>query len=248
MSGHSKWASIKHKKGALDAKRGKIFTKLTKEISVAAKAGGRDPDTNPRLRTAIQSARAENMPSDNIERAIKKGTGELEGVSYEEVNYEGYGPEGVAILVQCLTDNKNRTSAEIRNLFSKNGGSMAGAGSVAWIFEKKGLIVVEKKNTSEEALMEAVIAGGGEDLTAVGENFEVVTDPHQFEAVRQAIEAAKILVLSAQLSMIPKNQTPVAAERAKAVLHLISALEDHDDVQHVYFNCDIPDEVLKEMA
>lgn len=247
MSGHSKWASIKHKKGALDAKRGKIFTKLTKEIAVAAKAGGGDPDSNPRLRTAIQSARAENMPSDNIERAIKKGTGELEGVTYEEVGYEGYGPEGVAILVQCLTDNKNRTSAEIRNLFSKNGGSMAGAGSVAWIFEKKGLILVEKKSASEDALMEAVIAGGGEDLTAVGENFEVVTDPHQFEAVRQAIEAAKIPVLSAQLSMIPKNQVPVAAERAKAVLHLISALEDHDDVQHVYFNCDIPDEVMKEL-
>ena len=248
MSGHSKWASIKHKKGALDAKRGKIFTKLAREIAAAARMGGGDISSNPRLRTAIQSAKEQNMPSDNIDRAIKKGTGDTEGVTYEEVLYEGYGPGGVAILVQCLTDNKNRSAAEIRSIFTKNDGAMAGAGSVAWIFEKKGLIVVDKKNATEDALMEVALSAGAEDLITVGENFEILSGPHQFEAVKQAVEKSGIKMESSQITMIPKNQTPVSADQARAVIRLINALEDHDDVQHVYANCDIPDEVMKEIA
>ncbi len=248
MSGHSKWASIKHKKAAADAKRGKIFTKLIREITMAAKTGGGDPNTNPGLRTAIQSAKSENMPADNIERAIKKGTGELEGVTYEEVVYEGYGPQGVAILVQCLSDNKNRTAAEIRNIFTKLGGSMAGAGSVAWIFEKKGFIVIAKNKISEEALMEIVLPQGAEDLTSSADHYEVTSSPHDFEAVREALEKAKIPAESSQVTMIPKNQVPVSPESARSVLKLIEALEEHDDVQNVYANCDIPDEVIKEIG
>ena len=248
MSGHSKWASIKHKKGAADAKRGKIFTKLMREISAAAKTGGGDPNANPRLRTAIQSARAANMPSENIERAVKKGTGEMEGVVYEEVVYEGYGPQGVAILAQCLTDNKNRTAAEIRSIFSKTGGSMAGAGSVAWMFEKKGVLIVPAKVASEDSLMEIALAAGAEDLTQANDKFEITTGPHDFETVREALEKAKISAESAQVTMIAKNQVPVSAEGARAVLKLIEALEDHDDVQNVYANCDIPDEVMKEIG
>ncbi len=248
MSGHSKWATIKHKKGAADAKRGKVFTKLMREITAAAKMGGGDPNSNPRLRTAIQTARGENMPSDNIDRAVKKGTGEIEGVTYEEVTYEGYGTQGVAVLAVCLTDNKNRTAAEIRSVFNKGGGSMAGAGSVAWIFEKKGFIVVDKKHTTEDKLMEIVLAAGAEDLTATDAKFEVTTAPQDYESVREAIEKAKIPMDSAQLTMIPKNQVAVSAESARAVLGLIDALEDHDDVQNVYANCDIPDEVMKEIG
>jgi YebC/PmpR family DNA-binding regulatory protein len=248
MSGHNKWSTIKHKKGAADAKRGKIFTKLIREITAAAKMGGGDPGTNPRLRTAINSAKTENMPADNIERAIKRGTGDLEGVTYEEVSYEGYGPQGVAILVQCLTDNKNRSSAEIRSIFTKNNGNMAGAGSVAWIFEKKGLFVVDQSKANEDALMEIVLGAGAEDMTAAGGKFEIVTGPAEYEAVKQALEKAKIVPDSAQLTMIPKNQTPVNAEGARGVLTLIEAFEEHDDVQHVYANCDIPDEVMKEIG
>lgn len=248
MSGHNKWSTIKHKKGAADAKRGKIFTKLIREITAAAKMGGGDPAINPRLRTAIQSAKTENMPADNIERAIKRGTGDLEGVTYDEVTYEGYGPQGVAILVQCLTDNKNRTAAEVRSLFTKNEGSMAGAGSVAWIFEKKGLIVVDKSKISEDALMEIVLANGGEDLAASGDKYEITTGPHDLDTVREALTKANITPESAQLSMIPKNQVAVTAENARAALRLIEALEDHDDVQNVYANADIPDEVMKELA
>lgn len=248
MSGHSKWASIKHKKAAADAKRGQIFTKIIREITVAAKNGGGDPNTNPRLRTAIQTAKTANMPADNIERAIKKGTGELEGVVYEEVHYEGFGPQGVAVLVNCLTDNKNRTASEIRNIFSKNNAAMGGAGSVAWMFEKKGLIVVSKQKISEDALMEIVLANGAEDMSPAGEHFEVTASPHDYEGLRQALEKAKIPTESAQITMIPKNLVEVSPETARHIIKLMDLLEEHDDVQHVYVNCEIPDEVMKELA
>jgi len=248
MSGHSKWSSIKHKKAAVDAKRGKIFTKLIREIMVAARTGGGDPNTNPRLRTAVSAARTANMPSDNIERAIKKGTGDLEGVHYEEVHYEGYGPHGVAIFVQCLTDNKNRTASEIRNIFSKKGGSLAGAGSVAWIFEKKGLIVIPQAQVGEERLMELALQAGAEDLSTSNDKFEIVTGPANFETVKENLEKAKIPLESADLTLIPKNEVSLAPDKARAVLGLIEALEDHDDVQNVYANFEIPDEVMKELV
>ena len=248
MSGHNKWASIKHKKAAADSKRGKIFTKVIREITMAAKVGGGDPGTNPRLRTAIQTAKGENMPADNIERAIKKGTGEIEGVIYEEIVYEGYGPQGVAVLVQCMTDNKNRTSAEVRSIFTKLNGNMAGAGSVAWIFEKKGLFVVDKTKASEDALMEVVLSAGAEDMNSESENFEITTTPHDFEAVKEALEKAKIPTESSQVTMIPKNMTSVSADSARSVIKLIDGLEDQEDVQNVYTNCDFPEEVLKEIA
>ena len=247
MSGHSKWASIKHKKAAVDAKRGKIFTKIIREITVAAKIGGGEPANNPRLRTAIDTAKTANMPADNIERAIKKGTGEAEGVTYEEIVYEGYGPEGVAIYVQCLTDNKNRTSSEIRTIFSKKNGNMAGAGSVAWLFEKKGLIVVEESVAKEDQLMEIVLNAGADDLSKSGTKFEILTDPHNFEAVKKALDDAKVTYELASLQMIPKNLTAVSANQARAILALVDALEDHDDVQNVYTNCDFPPDVMKEL-
>lgn len=248
MSGHSKWASIKHKKALVDAKRGKIFTKLIREITVAAKTGGGDPGSNPRLRLAISTAKSSNMPADNIERAVKKGTGALEGISYEEVVYEGYGPEGVAIYVQCLTDNKNRTASEIRNIFSKKSGNMAGAGSVSWLFEKKGLIVVDQKQATEDQLMELALSAGAEDLSKSGDKFEVMTSPSDFEAVKKALDDAHVAYESADLQMIPKNLVGVDSGNARQVLALIEVLEDHDDVQHVYANCDIPDEVMKEVG
>ena len=247
MSGHSKWASIKHKKAAVDAKRGKIFTKIIREITVAAKIGGGDPMSNPRLRTAIESAKAANMPADNIDRAVKKGSGELEGVSYEDVFYEGYGPEGVAVYVHCLTDNKNRTSSEIRNIFSKKNGNMAGAGSVAWLFEKKGLIVVDQTSAKEDELMDISVNAGADDLSKAGEKFEILTDPHNFEAVKKAFDNAKIKYELAELQMIPKNSVSVNVDQARAVLALVDAFEDHDDVQNVYTNCDFPQDVLKEL-
>lgn len=248
MSGHSKWASIKHKKAIVDSKRGKVFTKIIREITVAAKIGGGNPETNPRLRTAIDTAKAANMPADNIERAVKKGSGELEGVNYEEIVYEGYGPEGVAILVQCLTDNKNRSSSEIRMVFSKKNGNMAGAGSVAWIFEKKGLIVVDESAAKEDELMEIVLNAGAEDLTNTGNKFEILTDPHNFEPVKKALDTAKIKYEIASIQMIPKNLAKVSIDSARAIIQLVDALEDHDDVQNVYTNCDFPPEVIKEMA
>jgi len=248
VSGHSKWSSIKHKKAAVDAKRGKLFTKLIREIIVAARTGGGDPESNPRLRTAITTARNANMPSDNIDRAIKKGSGGLEGINYEEVHYEGYGPNGVALYVRCLTDNKNRTASEIRSIFSKKGGSLAGAGSVAWIFEKKGLIVVPVSQANEEKLMDIVLQAGAEDLSAAGDKFEVITGPSNFEAVKQALEKTKITPESAELTLIPKNQVALTPDTARAVLSLIDALEDHDDVQNVFANFEIPDEVMKEFA
>jgi YebC/PmpR family DNA-binding regulatory protein len=248
MSGHNKWSTIKHKKGAADAKRGKIFTKLIREITAAAKIGGGDPNTNPRLRSAITSAKGENMPADNIERAIKKGTGEIEGVTYEEALYEGYGPGGVAMIVQCLSDNKNRSAAEIRSIFTKGSGNMGTPGSVAWMFEKKGVITVDAAKTTEDKLMEIVLGAGADDMTQAGGKFEVTCAPADFENVKSAIEKAGIASDAAQLTMVPKNLTTVTADTARAVLNLIETLEDQDDVQNVYANCDIPDEVMKELS
>lgn len=248
MSGHSKWASIKHKKGALDAKRGKIFTKIIREITVAARQGGGDPNTNPALRTVIAKARNNNMPQDNIERAIKRGTGELEGVSYEEITYEGYGAQGTAILVVCLTDNKNRTAAEIRNIFGKNNGSMAGQGSVAWMFEKKGLIQVPAAQMEEDKAMEVALNAGAEDFENDEGTYVIKTDPQEFDKVKQAITDGGLKPDSAELTMTAKNTVEVEAGNAKSVLKLMEALEDHDDVQNAYSNFNIPEDILKKLA
>ena len=244
MSGHSKWSSIKHKKAATDAKRGKIFTKLIKEITVAARMGGGDVEANSRLRTAIQAAKSENMPKDNIERAIKKGTGELEGVNYEESIYEGYGPGGAAVLIESLTDNKNRTVADIRHIFSKAGGNMGESGCVAWMFDKKGYIAVENKAVDEEALMEAALDAGAEDIREDDSNFEVITAPEDFEAVKSAIDSASIPFIVAEVTMLPQSTTFVKGKEAVQMVKLMEALEDCDDVQKVYTNADIPDEVV----
>ncbi|MBT8341864.1 MAG: YebC/PmpR family DNA-binding transcriptional regulator [Desulfatitalea sp.] len=246
MAGHSKWANIKHRKGAMDAKRGKIFTKLIKEITVAARQGGGDPNANPRLRTAIIAAKAENMPKDNWERAIKKGTGELEGVSYDESTYEGYGPGGVAILIDSLTDNKNRAVSEIRHALTKHGGNMGESGCVAYLFDKKGYIVVEKSAAEEELLMEVALEAGAEDVREDGDNFEVIADPEAFEAVRTAIEAKAIETVVAEVTMVPQTLTPVEGETAEKLIRLMDALEDCDDVQKVYNNADLPDDILGE--
>jgi len=243
MSGHSKWSSIKHKKAATDSKRGKIFTKLIKEITIAARMGGGDPDANPRLRTAIAAARAENMPKDNMERAIKKGTGELEGVNYEEVTYEGYGAGGAAVYVESLTDNKNRTVADIRYIFSKAGGNMAESGCVAYLFDKKGYLVVEKSVVDEDTLMETALDAGAEDVREDGENFEVITEPGDFEGVRDAIEGAGIATIAAEITMLPQTVTPVAGKEADQMVRLMENLEDCDDVQKVYTNADLPDDM-----
>ncbi|MBL7068736.1 MAG: YebC/PmpR family DNA-binding transcriptional regulator [Candidatus Omnitrophica bacterium] len=245
MSGHSKWASIKHKKAATDSKRGKLFTKAIKEITVAARNGGGKPDANPQLRLAIQKAKQVNMPADNIERAIKKGTGELEGVTYEEIVYEGYGPAGVAIYIEALTDNKNRTTSEVRNLFSKHGGNMAGAGSVSWMFEKKGYFAVAKETISEDILMSIALESGAEDFTTEGNTFEIKTLPQDYEKVKKALDEKSIKVESSEITMIPKSTLRVKDEKAKQVLALVDALEEHDDVQNVYANFDIPEEILK---
>jgi YebC/PmpR family DNA-binding regulatory protein len=246
MSGHSKWSKVKHYKGAVDSKRGKLFAKLGKELTVAAKHGGGDPGFNPRLRTILMKARAVNMPADNIDRAIKKGTGELPGLTYEEIAYEGYAPGGVALLVELLTDNKNRTAAEIRTLFTKHGGNMAGAGAVQHLFHRKGQILVAKEQISEDDLMALALEGGAEDMIAHPENYEIITDPHQFEAVHKALEAKGIKPQSAEVTQLPLTPVPVADEKtAHALLALIDALEDNDDVQNVYSNEDIPDDVLE---
>lgn len=244
MSGHSKWANIKHKKGAADAKRGKVFTKLIKEITVAARMGGGDINANPRLRSAVLAGKAENMPKDNIERAIKKGTGELEGVNYEELSYEGYGPAGAAVLLESLTDNKNRAVAEIRHIFNKHGGNLGENGCVGWMFEKKGYLVVEKSVIDEEALMEAALEAGAEDVREDGDNFEVVTAPEDYEAVKEAIDAAEIATLSAEVTMLPQNMAELAGKDAEKMIRLMDALDDCDDVQKVYTNADIPDDVM----
>jgi YebC/PmpR family DNA-binding regulatory protein len=245
MSGHSKWASIKHKKGAADAKRGQVFTRLIREITVAAKLGGGDPAGNSRLRAAIQAAKAENMPKDNIERAIKKGTGELEGTTYEQVNYEGYGPGGVAILVDCLTDNKNRTVADIKYLFDRHGGNLGEPGCVSWIFEKKGLFAFDKAKVEEERLLEVALDAGAEDVVQSGEQFEVYTTPSDFERVKKAFDEAKLPYSLAQVDMIPQNTVRLEGKKADQMLNLMEALEDNDDISHVYANFDIPDEVIE---
>jgi len=243
MSGHSKWSSIKHKKAATDSKRGKIFTKLIKEITIAARMGGGDPDANPRLRSAIAAARAENMPKDNMERAIKKGTGELEGVNYEEVTYEGYGAGGAAIYIESLTDNKNRTVADIRYIFSKAGGNMGESGCVAYMFDKKGYLVVEKSAVDEDTLMETALDAGAEDVREDGENFEVISEPGDFEDLRAAIEKAGIPTIAAEITMLPQTVTPVAGKAAEQMVRLMENLEDCDDVQKVYTNADLPDDM-----
>ncbi len=248
MSGHSKWAGIKHKKAAQDAKRGRIFTKLIREITVAAREGGGNPDTNPRLRTAIDRARDANMPTDNIEKAIKRGTGELPGVNYESCIFEGYGPGGVAIMVEALTDNKNRTSAEVRNIFSKRGGNMAGSGSVAWIFTKKGYILVDKNAVSEDELFNISVDAGAEDIKSSDKNYEIFCEPQDFENVKKALQENNIKWEMADLTMVPNSTVQVTGQTAKQLLSLIEALEDHDDVQKVYANFDIPDEIMEEIA
>ena len=236
MSGHSKWATIKHKKGALDAKRGKIFTRLIKEIMVAAKAGGGDPDGNPRLRTAVLAAKAENMPQDNIKRAIQRGTGEIEGASYEEIVYEGYGPGGVAVIVDVLTDNRNRAVSEIRHAFSKNGGNLGESGSVGYMFTKKGMIVVPKEATSEEKLTEIVLDAGAEDLSDDGDYWEITTAPEDHEAVAGAVKKAGITPESSEVTMVPNVYQKLEGSQANAMIRLLETLEDLDDAQNVYSN------------
>jgi YebC/PmpR family DNA-binding regulatory protein len=248
MSGHSKWSTIKHKKAAKDAKRGKIFTKFIKEITVAARLGGGDVKANPRLRTAVLAARAQSMPGDTIDRAIKKGTGELEGVNYEEVVYEGYGPGGVAVMIEVLTDNRNRTVAELRNVLDKCGGNLGTAGSVAWMFTKRGLIAVERAQVDEDKLMEVALEAGADDVTDSGDILEVLTAPDQLEGVKDALEQAKIATASAEVTMMPSTTTSISGKQAEQMVRLLEALEDHDDVQRVSSNMDIAAEELEKLS
>jgi len=248
MSGHSKWSTIKHKKAAKDAKKGKLFTKFIKEITVAARMGGGDLNSNPRLRTAVLTARANSMPNENIERAIKKGTGELEGVTYEEIQYEGYGPGGAAILAQVLTDNKNRTVSDIRRLFTKHGGNLGETGCVSWMFDKKGVITVEKSQIDEERLMGIVLDAGAEDVKEEDDLFEVVTQPEDFEKVKERLDREKVPVASAQVTMVPKNTVNVDAKHVEQILKLTEELEDHDDVQGVSANFNIPTELMEKAS
>jgi YebC/PmpR family DNA-binding regulatory protein len=247
MSGHSKWATIKHKKGALDAKRGKIFTRLIKEITIAARSGG-DPDGNPRLRTAIAAAKAENMPADNIKRAVQRGTGELPGAIYEEISFEGYGPGGVAIIVDCTTDNRNRAVSEIRHAFSKNGGNLGEPNSVRFMFSKKGVIAVSKDAADEDKLMGIVLEAGGEDLNDEGDTWEIITDPSAYEAVAQAVRDAKIETILSEVTMVATTYTKLEGPAAAQCIRLLEALEDHDDVQNVYSNFDMDAKQLEEVA
>ena len=239
MSGHSKWATIKHKKGATDAKRGRIFTRLIKEITIAAKSGGGDPDGNPRLRTAILAAKAENMPADNINRAIKRGTGELEGVSYEEITFEGYGPGGAAVIVETTTDNRNRAVSEIRFAFSKNGGNLGESNSVSWMFNKKGVIAVPKDAASEDKLTEIVLEAGADDLTDQGDHWEILTAPKEFDAVLAAVKAAKITPDHASVTLVASTLTKLEGAQANQMVRLLEAIEDLDDTQNVYSNFDM---------
>jgi YebC/PmpR family DNA-binding regulatory protein len=245
MSGHSKWATIKHKKAATDARRGKIFTKLIRELTIAARAGGSDPDSNPRLRTAILTAKAENMPNDNIERAIQRGTGGLEGEQLEESIFEGYGPGGVGMLVQVVTSNRNRTVGEIRHAMSKHGGNLAESGAVGWMFHRKGDLVVPKEQANEEKMMGIVLDAGAEDLRDDGSAWEVVTPPEAFDKVREALVAAGIKPASAEVSWLPQNYVKLTGAQAQQMLRLIEALEEHDDVQHVYANFDIDEKEIQ---
>ena len=248
MSGHSKWSTIKHKKAAKDARRGKLFTKVIKEITVAARLGGGDINANPRLRTAVANARGQSMPSDNIERAIKKGTGELEGVSYEEATYEGYGPAGVAIMVDVLTDNRNRTVAEIRNLFGKNNGNLGENGCVGWMFTKQGVITVEGEGLTEDKVFEAAVEAGADDVTRGDEVFEIATPPDALEDVKTGLETAAMKVVSAELAMVPQTTVTLRGREAEQVLKLLEALEDHDDVQTVSANVDIPADEVERLS
>src|SRR6478735_9755670 len=248
MSGHSKWATIKHKKGAADAKRGKIFTTLIKEITIAAKAGGGDPDGNPRLRTAIAAAKAENMPNDNIKRAIQRGTGELEGASYEEITFEGYGPGGVAVIIEVTTDNRNRAVSEIRHCFSKNGGNLGESNSVRFMFSKKGIIAISKNVANEEQLMNIVIENGGDDLNDEGDTWEIITEPAAFEAVSGAVKAAKIPTMMSEITMIASTYTKLEGAPAAQMIRLLEALEDMDDTQNVYSNFDMDANQMEEVA
>jgi YebC/PmpR family DNA-binding regulatory protein len=244
MSGHSKWASIKHKKAATDAKRGKVFTRLIREISLAARAGGGDPDKNARLRKAVNDARASNMPADNVKRAIMKGTGQLEGASYEEASYEGYGPGGVAIFLQAVTDNKNRTVSEIRHIFQKNGGRISEQGSVSWMFKRMGYIDVEKAKASEDILMDVALTAGADDLKDDGSSFEITTTPEAYEAVLEAIKKNEIEVSASEVGFLPQNYVKVEGKEAQQVLRLVEELEDHEDVQSVSSNFDISEEEI----
>lgn len=248
MSGHSKWKTNKGKKMVADAKKGAAYTKIIKELTVIAREGGGNPDTNPRLRAVMQKAKEANMPSDNVKMAIKRGTGEIPGVVYETVTYEAYGPGGVALLIECLTDNKNRTSAEIRNIMSKKGGNFAGAGSVSWMFTMKGYFLIEKSQAKEDELMNAALDAGAEDMKSDEKNFEIFTSPQNFEKVKQAISDKGIKWQDAEITMVPSSSVKVIGNEAKQVLGLVDALEEHDDVQQVYANFDIPDEILEQAA
>ncbi|MBI4459904.1 MAG: YebC/PmpR family DNA-binding transcriptional regulator [Acidobacteria bacterium] len=248
MSGHSKWATIKHKKAASDAKRGKIFTSLIKEITVAARIGGGDPESNPRLRAAVTSAKAENMPLENIKRAIQRGTGELPGVTYEEASYEGYGPHGVAVIVEVATDNRNRTVSEIRHLFTRHGGNLGEAGCVSWMFNKRGSISVPKQGASEEQLMGIVLDAGAEDLRDDGEQWEIICPPEAFESVLQALKAAGIEVTSSEVALLPQNYVKLEGQPAQQMLRMLDALEEHEDVQHVYSNFDFDARELERVS
>jgi YebC/PmpR family DNA-binding regulatory protein len=248
MSGHSKWATIKHKKGKTDAKRGKLFSKLSRAITVAAREGGGDPNMNISLANAIEKAKAESMPKDNIERAVQRGAGGADGEAYESIMYEGYGPAGVAIIVDVLTDNKNRSAADVRNIFSKHGGQLAQPGAVAWVFERKGSILVDGTRFAEDDVMSAAIDAGADDVLQDGDEFQVLTDPADFAAVRDAIVAAGIEFEQAELTMIPKNTVKLEENDARKTMKIVDALEDSDDVQEVFANFDIPEEVLESLA
>jgi YebC/PmpR family DNA-binding regulatory protein len=248
MSGHSKWHSIKHKKAARDAKRGKLFTKLIKEITVAARIGGGDLNSNPRLRTAVNAARAQSMPGDNIDRAIKKGTGELGGVQLEEITYEGYGPGGVAMMVDALTDNRNRLVSEIRFMFSKHGGSLGEAGCVAWMFKKRGVVTVDRDAADEDKLIEIALDAGADDVSGDADSYSVMTSPEAFAAVRDAVEKAGIPIANAEVTMVPDNTVPISGHQAEQVLKLMEALEDNDDVQNVAANFDISEEEMAQLS
>ena len=248
MSGHSKWHTIKHKKGAADAKRGKIFTRIIKELTVAARNGGGDPNMNPRLRTIIAEAKANNMPRENIERAVRRGTGEEPGVSYEEITYEGYGPGGAALLIQSLTDNKNRTVGEIRHMLAKYNGNLAAENSVAWMFSRKGQVIVEKNKADEEKLLSVALDAGADDMNDDGSAWEIICSPEHFEQVRDAVKALGVEPASAEVAMIPQNYVKLQGKEAQQMLKLFEALDDHDDVQHVWANFDIEEKEIEALA
>lgn len=248
MSGHSKWSTIKHKKGKEDAKRGKLFAKLARYITVAAKEGGGNPEMNATLATAIAKAKDYNMPADNIDRAVKRGTGESEGVDYEQITYEGYGPDGVAILVEAMTDNRNRTASDIRHLFTRYNGKLGSSGSVAWMFDRRGVILVPKDAADEETVLEMALEAGAEDMNTEDDHFEIITEPTELMSVRRELEVKNVELASAELTMVPKNTNQLDKDQARRVMKFIEALEDNDDVQDVYSNFDIPDALMEELA